>query len=209
MSCKKCYKIDRSEEALRAIVRALIKKVVALCGPVREANAARWRTFAKLCNMPFIGRLIFLVRVEPWGLQEEPAYEQEHWFMEQCSIIESRASQLEQEKRRHMCETSREGDCDGSGHFGDEIVTYYPKDGCGPVEYIHRRDFYDKYGDSATPSVPLEFNVMCGRVRAELLKGAVVMTADTREVVPLALCEKSNSVYFKKNPEEDEITAGI
>lgn len=209
MSCRKCFHIERDEKKLQGVANGLVEKILSLCAPVRERNGARWRKFAKLCNIPFLGYIIFSLRTKPWGLEKEPQYEDEVWFIHKRNSIESRARYLEKEKRKHMCETSRkEGECDGSGHFSDEIIAYYHADHCGPVEYLHRRDFYEKYGDDAVPSLPLALNFRCERGRAKLLKGAVVMTADTKEIVPLTQCEQSNEVYFKKRSDDDEITAG-
>lgn len=209
MSCRQCDYITHQEEELLKDADSLTRKVLSACAPVRERNNMRWRRFARLCKIPLLGYIIFSLRVKPRGLEEEPKYEMEDWFKKGRDRIEALADEIEKKKRKHMCETSRQvGECDGSGCFGDEIVPFYHMDICGNIEYIHRWYLYEKYGDDAVSSLPLALNFRCERGRVKLLEGAVVMTADTKEIVPLTQCEQSNEVYFKKRSDDDEITAG-
>ncbi|HTK59708.1 MAG TPA: hypothetical protein VL283_00740 [Candidatus Baltobacteraceae bacterium] len=128
-SCPTCQEILSIERALAPRVEAVIGRVLAICVPIREENADRWRAFAERCGRLF-GRRFQRKHLVP-VLAEEPPFFEEAWYRAEGGAIETEARRMESLKKGHL------------EHWGEESVLMDDGDPQGSVVRIARARCYE------------------------------------------------------------------
>ncbi|MBU2638604.1 MAG: hypothetical protein KJ955_06535 [Nanoarchaeota archaeon] len=198
-TCTQCSEITNLESRLDERAKALTEKVIEFCSPVRERNNERWKKFERSCNRRLVGRLTYEVFRTPEGMEDEPKYYDQDWYLQEGQDIVKNARLLESLKREDM------------GHWGEELMMpYLPGDPAGyytPNHMITRKQCYDpKFcaetvkrmtGETTEPAetylpevlAKYDFGSLAGA--RKMLAGRLVLDSQTLKLAPEAECKWS------------------
>lgn len=176
VQCKICAEIRAMEYQLDIRAQVIIQRVIEFLQPMRKRNNRRWERFARLCHLPLVGDLIQHILVMPKGLETNPAYYNEEWYLTLGRQIEADARKIELRKSAHL------------EHWGDEIIS--PMDSSDPGGYYtpshsSRRDCY---AHGLVPFIPDKFDFSSAAGCDKFDKGQLVMCSITKRVVAIADC---------------------
>lgn len=194
--CDTCEDIVSFERSLDERAEDLTARVNELCAPVRARNKERWESFANIARIPVIGDLYYELFRTPKGLEEEPQYYHEAWYIKEGKAIERDAHRLETMKRNDL------------EHWGDELVipglSFDPAGYYTPNHKIKRKEVYD-------PQFTRETKKQC--IESELQeeyaqKEGFVEQLDSHIQQEIAVIDKSpDETYFVHIPDKYDFSS--